>query len=128
MMFSSSRPSQLVLYVVSVFLLFPGTSLGQADKSGITGVVIQIGHAGPTRAGEPTQYYKGPLEVMRSADKSLAATATSDENGRFTVFLPQGKYFITQSDRRYSRIHSPDIMVEEGKLTEVKIYADNGMR
>lgn len=119
------------MHVASLFLLFPATSPSQATqatKTGITGVVIQIGHAGPTRAGEPTQYYKGPLEVMRSTDKSLAATATSDENGRFTVLLPQGEYFITQSNRRYSRIHSPDITVEEGKLTEVKIYADNGMR
>ena len=124
----SARPWPPIACVVAGLLLLPPTSPGQADKSGITGVVIQTGHAGPTRAGDPTRYYKGPLEVMRSTDKSLAANADSDENGRFTVLLPQGKYFITQSNRRYSRIHSQDITVEEGKLTEVKIYADNGMR
>ncbi|HXA86756.1 MAG TPA: SpaA isopeptide-forming pilin-related protein [Candidatus Dormibacteraeota bacterium] len=97
-------------------------------KSGITGVVVQIGTPGPSHPNDPPRYYKGPLEVMRSSDGQLAGTTTSDENGKFTVALAPGEYFITQTNPHLSRIHSEPIIVEKGKFTSVKIYADNGMR
>lgn len=97
-------------------------------KSGITGVVIQVGHPGPSRAGDPPSYYSGPLEVVRVDDQRQVATAHSNKNGEFVVKLPPGSYFITQSDRSLSWIRSQEIVVEEGKMTSVKIYADNGMR
>jgi hypothetical protein len=62
------------------------------------------------------------------SDGQLAGKTTSDESGKFTITLAPGKYFITQSDRSYSRIHSEPITVEKGKFTSVKISADNGMR
>jgi hypothetical protein len=115
--------------VVLVALLLCGLMLhAQTAKSGITGVVIQVGHPGPTRAGEPPSYYTGPLEVIRMADKQRVATTKSDKNGAFTVELPPDSYFITQSDPRLSRIYSEVIVVEKGKMTRVKLYADNGMR
>jgi len=65
---------------------------------------------------------------MHSADGKLAGTTSSDENGKFTISLPPGEYFITQSNPSYSRIHSEPITVEKGRFTSVKITADNGMR
>jgi hypothetical protein len=123
-----SRAHVLIIAVVAVLLLVPALSLGQTGKSGITGLVEQMGHPGPTRSDDRPQYYKGPLEVMRMSDGQLAGTTTSDENGKFTIALAPGKYFITQSDRSYSRIHSEPITVEKGKFTAVKVTADNGMR
>jgi hypothetical protein len=109
-------------------LLLSATLIGQAAKSGITGVVIQIGHGGPTRVGEPPHYYQGPMEVIRASDKSQVAAASSDKDGRFTVDVPPGTYRIVHNDPTHSRIGSPDIVVEKGKFTAVQIYADNGMR
>jgi hypothetical protein len=110
-------------------LLFCALMLpAQTGKSGITGVVIQVGHPGPTRIGEPQRYYSGPLEVIRITDHQRVAMTHSDKNGSFTVTLPPGRYFITQSNPSLSRIHSEEISVEKDRMTAVKIYADNGMR
>ena len=90
-----SRHCKVKNAVAPVALLLCGLMLhAQTARSGITGVVIQVGHPGPS----------------------------------FTVSLPPGKYFITQSDPSLSRIHSEVFVVEKGKMTRVKIYADNGMR
>lgn len=116
-----------VLVIAS--LLFGGLMLyAQTGKSGITGVVIQMGHPGPTRIGEPPRYYSGPLELIRIKDHQRVATAHSDKNGAFTITLPPGQYIIAQSNPSLSRIHSEAISVEKDRMTAVKIYADNGMR
>lgn len=124
----TSRAHMLMIAVVAVLFLVPASSLCQTGKSGITGVVEEMGRPGPSRPNDPPRYYSGPLEVMRSSDGQMAGKTTSDENGKFTITLEPGKYFITQSDRSYSRIHSEPITVEKGKFTSVKITADNGMR
>ncbi|HLK53097.1 MAG TPA: carboxypeptidase-like regulatory domain-containing protein [Candidatus Angelobacter sp.] len=118
----------LIIATFAMLVLAPASSLCQAGKSGISGVVVQIGHPGPSHHNDPPQYYKGPLEVMRAVDGHLATTTTSDENGKFSVSLPPGKYFIIQTNPVYSKVHSEPITVENGKFTFVKITADNGMR
>lgn len=123
-----SRPHTLIIAMVAALLLVPASLLSQTGKSGITGVVVQIGRPGPSRPNDPPQYYKGPLEVMRSSDGHLAGTTTSDENGKFTIAVAPGEYFITQSNPSYSRIHSEPITVKKGEFTSVTITADNGMR
>jgi hypothetical protein len=124
----TSRAYVLTTAVVAMLFLVSASSSTETGKSGITGVVEQMGHPGPSRPNDPPQYYSGPLEVMRVSDGQLAGKTTSDESGKFTITLAPGKYFITQSDRSYSRIHSEPITVEKGKFTSVKISADNGMR
>jgi hypothetical protein len=118
----------LIIAMVALSLVPASSLLCQTGNSGITGVVFETGTPGPVRLGDPPRYYKGPLEVMRVSDRQLAGTTTSDENGKFTIALAPGKYFITQANPHLSRIHSEPITVENGKFTSVKIYADNGMR
>jgi hypothetical protein len=124
----TSKPHMVIMSLVALLLLGSMSSRSQAGKNGITGVVVQVGRPGPSRPDDPPQYYKGPLAVMRCVDQHLVGTTTSDENGKFTIALAPGEYFITQTDPRYSRIHSDPITVENGKFTSVTIYADNGMR
>jgi hypothetical protein len=127
-MYLKSRAHMLMIAVVAMLFLVPASSLCQTGKSGITGVVEEMGRPGPTRPNDPPRYYSGPLEVMRVSDGQLAGKTTSDENGKFTIALEPGQYFITQTNPSRSRIHSEPITVEQGKFTSVKITADNGMR
>src|SRR5262249_13633995 len=118
-----------MLGIVILAGLLPGTgSLAQAGKSGITGVVIQTGHGGPTRADEPTHYYEGPMEVIRVSHKRQGARVRSDENGKFRVELPPGRSRIVHHDPMHSQVQSVDLVVERDKFTVAKVYADNGMR
>lgn len=116
------------MLMIALLSLVAAPSFCQPGKSGITGVVEEMGRPGPTRPNDPPRYYSGPLEVMRSSDGQLAGKTTCDENGKFTIALAPGTYFITQKDPGHSRIHSEPITVEKGKFTSVKITADNGMR
>jgi hypothetical protein len=122
------KTHRLIIAMLAMLFLVAAASLGQAGKSGIIGVVVQMGRPGPTRPNHGAPYYSGPLEVMRFSDGQLAGRTTSDEHGKFTITLPPGKYFITQSKPYLSRIHSDPITVEKGKFTSVKIIADNRMR
>jgi hypothetical protein len=106
------KPQSVIIAIVAV-LLCAASSLCQTGNSGITGVVEERGRPGPTRPNDVPRYYSGPLEVMRVSDGKLAGKTTSDANGKFTIALEPGEYFIT---------------VEKGKFTTVKIDADNGMR
>jgi hypothetical protein len=124
----TSRPHLLIITTLAVLFFVPASSRCQSGNNGITGVVEEMGRPGPSRPNDPPRYYSGPLEVMRSSDGQMAGTTTSDENGKFTITLSPGQYFITQTNPRYSRIHSEPITVEKGKFTSVKITADNGMR
>lgn len=119
-------PSRCML-MLAALLLGAITLPAQSGKSGITGVVIQIGHAGPTRT-DVTRYYQGPMEIVRVSDKRQVATARSDKNGRFYVELPPGTYRIVHQDPIHSKVQSLEIVVERGKFTDVKVYADNGLR
>ncbi len=118
----------VIVAVVSMLFVVPTSLLSQSGKNGITGVVEEMGRPGPTRPNDVPRYYSGPLEVMRVSDGQLAGKTTSDENGKFTIALEPGQYFITQTNPSRSRIHSEPITVEKGKFTSVKITADNGMR
>ncbi len=123
---SQSESSMKTL--VALAFLMSLTAFPQTLKSGITGEVIQVGHPGPTRAGEPVYHYTGPIDVLRASDHQKVTTTSSDKAGRFTVLLPPGTYLITQSDPHLSRLGSKPIVVEKDKLTTVTLYADNGMR
>lgn len=92
------------------------TGWRETGKSGIAGVVLQVGRAGPTRINDQPKYYKGPLEIIRISDGQLAGTTSSDEDGKFSISLPPGKYFITQTNRNYSKVRSKPITVENGNL------------
>jgi hypothetical protein len=124
----TSRARIVIVAVVSMLFVVPASLLSQSGKNGITGVVEEMGRPGPTRPNDRARYYSGPLELMRVSDGQLAGKTTSDENGKFTIPLEPGKYFITQTNPSRSRIHSEPITVEKGKFTSVKITADNGMR
>ena len=68
-------------------------------QSGITVVVIEHGHAGPTRLGEPPSYYRLPLVVKRASDSEVVTKGAANRDGLYTFIVPPGKYFIISDDQ-----------------------------
>jgi|SRR4029077_14661467 len=116
----------LVVLCCSAFLARPQ----QQSSSGITVVVIEHGHAGPSYPTDPPSYYRGPLVVRRASDRQIVARGTGNSEGVYTFEIPPGKYFITDAGQlRYPRnIHSGEVIVVKNEFTTVKLSHDNGMR
>ena len=102
------------------------------ESSGIKGTVLLTGNCpGPQRVDEscPPRPYEGKLAIRNASDQQVVTTTTTDSKGEFKVALPPGKYLITQPQQtRYPLIHSPEVLVEKNKFTNVQIQGDMGMR
>jgi len=92
-------------------------------QSGITVVVIEYGHAGPTHLGEPPSYYRLPLVVKRASDSKVVTTGAANREGLYTFIVPPGKYFIIGDS-----VRSGEIVVVKNQFTAVKLSHNNGMR
>lgn len=104
----------------------------KAGKSGIKGVVLLGPRCpGPIRLDRPCPDapYKAVLLIKRVSGRKTIAQTECDENGRFRVALPPGRYFIVNlPGPAYPRIHSPEIVVGRNRFTSIEIHADTGMR
>lgn len=101
-------------------------------KSGIEGTVL-LGPAcpGPVRLDRPCpdKPYKAALVIKRVPDQKTVAQTESDENGRFHIALPPGRYLISNAPGpKYPSIQSPEVVVHRNRFTTIEIHADTGMR
>lgn len=107
-------------------------SAQHSSKSGIEGTVfLGPGCPGPVRLDRPCpdQMYKGAMVIKRVSDGKTVAQTETDDNGRFRVALPPGRYFISNvPGPAYPRIHSSEIVVHRNRFTKVELHADTGMR
>jgi hypothetical protein len=126
----SRRFSKLVACLMLCCTAVLADSQQESWRSGITVVVIEHGHPGPTHPGEPPRYYRGPLAVKRASDGEIMAKGAADKKGHYTFVLPPGEYFITDADqlRPPRNIRSEEIVVVKNQLTAVKLSHDSGMR
>lgn len=103
-----------------------------SGKTGIEGtVLLGPGCPGPVRLDRPCpdQMYKGAMVIKRVSDGKTVAQTETDNNGRFRVTLPPGRYFISNvPGPAYPRIHSSEIVVHRNRFTKVELHADTGMR
>ena len=103
-----------------------------SGASGIKGIVLLSPSCpGPERLDRPCPQspYKGSLVIRRVSDEKEVAHTETDDNGRFRVTLPPGRYFIVNAPGPvYPRIYSPAIEVRRNRFTSAKIQADTGMR
>jgi hypothetical protein len=92
----------------------------QEPSGGITVVVIEQGHAGPSHPEDLPDYYRDPLVVRRASDAQIVARGTGNSKGVYTFAVPPGKYFITDAGQlRYPRnIRSGEVIVVKNKFGE----------
>ena len=72
--------------------------------------------------------YQAKVQVV-DGDGKLVTSFESDAKGSFLVALPPGKYLLRpQSPGMYPRASEQTIVVLPGKMTQVRIVYDSGMR
>lgn len=97
---------------------------------GVEGQVF-IGPACPgpqPETGCPDRPYQATLQILNPQGE-LVLEIQTDENGRFRVPLPSGKYVLHPvSTGRYPHAAEQDFTVSVGKFTELTVTYDSGMR
>lgn len=127
---------RLLLGIVAGMVVAPGASPqshGSKTTSGIEGVVRRSPLCGgPVKKDRPCadEPYKTTLVVKRVSDQRSVAKVESDDNGRFHIALPPGKYVIVNDPAAglYPRIYTEEIVVSPRRFTSVEVHADTGMR
>lgn len=79
----------------------------------------------------PPEVYAGVDVVVRGTDGDLAARVDLDDEGRYRVDLPAGRYRVTLDhelgiDRGSSPTH--DVEIRSGETTELDFDIDTGIR
>jgi hypothetical protein len=103
-----------------------GTTL--SPTSGIQGQVYSIATPGPT----PINWVPPPLEqvstiLVLSSNREVILQALTDNNGRFTISLSPGTYFLRVKESMIPSETGPYV-VRAGEITPVRANYDNGMR
>ncbi|MFZ5878158.1 MAG: carboxypeptidase-like regulatory domain-containing protein [Chloroflexota bacterium] len=98
--------------------------------SGVEGQVF-MGPACPgpqTETDCPDRPYQATLQIMNPQGE-LVLEIQTDENGRFRVPLPSGKYVLHPvSPGRYPHAADQAFTVSVGKFTELTVTYESGMR
>ncbi len=128
----------VLLIVVSTILLNPSTR--KADEahsditSGITGIVL-IGPQCPVvRVGDDSCYdkpYPANISIKSEDGSREIATFTSNSDGTFTYKIEPGIYLLdplTEGGAILPRGGQQVVIVEQGRLTNVTITYDTGIR
>jgi hypothetical protein len=103
------------------------------DTSGIHGVAVSAPAHAVQKPGEATTTpVANAVVVVRSSDNREVARVTTDKDGKFRVHLPPGEYTLVPSppDRasRYPKADPQTIKVSSGKMEDIKIEYDSGIR
>jgi hypothetical protein len=104
-----------------------------APESG-TGIegVITFGptHGGPSRIGVADSKPLANVGFVVKNNKGVAASFTTDAEGRFKVSLPPGHYTVSRNDAqpKVGRYGPFEVDVVAGKMTAVNWSCDTGMR
>ena len=119
---------------LALLLLFASPLMAETPSptpnTGIEGVVhVSPAQGGPIRQGAPSSAPVANVTFAVQKGDETVASFTTDNEGRFHVSLPPGRYTITRSN--YSaRIGGWRFEAEviAGEVTKVQWMADSGMR
>lgn len=123
---------ELVLIVLLIPMASCFSSAQTGSATGVEGVItIAPSHPGPIKKDMPSS---GPFANVTFAVQNQAGLAiasfTTDEEGRFRVFVPPGHYTVSRNNGKSGPGYfGPfDIDVSAGKMTTVEWRCDSGMR
>lgn len=103
-----------------------------ADQTGETGIVgrVTIGPSCPVQRVDspcPDRPYEARLTLWRNGDK--IAETRSDADGRFRIIVAPGDYLLVgESAGTLPRGTQQAVTVEDGRLTQVQVQYDSGIR
>jgi hypothetical protein len=124
--------SVIIRILLSCCFLAAMDSLAQpTTTAGIEGE-IRIGPArpGPAKLGGPnTQPLMNTVFIVKQEEKIVASFQTDNE-GRFRISLPPGKYRVSKKDwkGRFGSYGPFEVKVIAGEIKKVQWECDNGMQ
>lgn len=109
-------------------LLLAACGVATAPGTGIRGRIL-AGPAcpGPARLGSPCPDRPVSMAVEVVSGTTVAATFTSDADGMFSVGVAAGTYTL-RAKSGLPALRSPTVIVVAGRLTDVELHADTGIR
>ena len=109
-------------------LLLAACGVAPAPGTGIRGRIV-AGPAcpGPARLDSPCPDRPVSMTVEVVNGTTVAATFTSDSAGGFSVGVAAGTYTL-RSKSGLPALRSQTIIVLDGRLTDVELHADTGIR
>jgi hypothetical protein len=102
-----------------------------AGESGIEGIItISPARPGPVRADEAGSVPLANSTFVVENNNGEVVSFTTDEKGRFRVFLPPGHYKVSLKGRKSTigRFGPFEVDVASGKMTNVQWECDSGIR
>ncbi len=125
---AESTPTALAATATSMAASATATALASGD-TGIDGTVT-LGPTCPVERADspcPDRPYEARITIWRGETK--VAETRSGADGRFRVSLPPGVYLVAgESENTLPRGSEETVTVVEGRLTEVRIRFDSGIR
>jgi hypothetical protein len=106
------------------------TTPAPAVRSGLEGsIFISPVLGGPTRQGMPDAKPLPQIEfIVRQGDR-VVTTFRTDDDGRFRVTLPPGRYTVERKDKMVSGFYGPfQVEVAPATMKTVQWKCDSGIR
>lgn len=120
------------LVVVSLILAVLAAQTPAAEvQSGIEGAItLSPAHGGPSRVGVPDTKPLANAEFVVENESGKVAEFTTDEAGRFRIFLSPGHYTVSFKNKKHAigQFGPFDVQIAAGQTTKVEWNCDSGMR
>jgi Prealbumin-like fold domain len=134
----SMRKPYRLLTVVVLFASFCRAGLAQPpstpkaeSETGIEGVIV-VGpiHGGPSKRGDLDSAPLANTEFLVVKENSTVASFKTDDQGRFRISLPAGRYTISRKGEKAAiGGYGPfEVEVAAGQMKRVQWSCDSGMR
>ena len=112
-------------------LLVTATLSASDPQTGIEGIItISPVYGGPTRMGVPDSKALADMTFIAQKQNGIAASFTTDGQGRFRVSLEPGHYTVSLKEKKrgIGRYGPFEVDVVDGQMTKVEWRCDTGMR
>ena len=129
----SPRPTIIILLTLfSCFALAAMRSEAQPDTGTDLEGEIQINpaHGGPARIGVSDSKPLANTVFVVKKDEEIIASFTTDDQGRFRVSLPPGKYTVSKKKEGKVKVGSYgpfEVEIVAGQMKKVQWECDTGM-
>ena len=128
-----SRPVMVMFLILFSCLALPATGSGAQPEAetGLEGEIrISPIRGGPDRIGVPNSKPLAHTVFVVKKEDQIIASFETDDQGRFRVSLPPGKYTVLKEGTkgRIGRYGPFEVEIVAGQIKKVQWEADSGLR